>query len=111
MPARPEIRGLRTGRQLPDEHLWLLFSPRGDVELWWAFQKELVPDADGVWVVTEAEIGGPPGSRHTIAVAAADETAHASIQRYQRDRPGAPFQPGLPGGLRVLTRITIEKGP
>ncbi len=110
VPARPVIRGRRTGLQGPDEHLWLLVQPQGTENLWWPYQRELIADAGGVWEVRDAEIGGAAGTRHDFLVGVVDAAGHRELVRQVEERPGQPLASGFPAGFRPLTRIGVTKG-
>jgi serine/threonine-protein kinase len=110
VPPRPVIRGQRSGLQGPDEHLWLLVQPQGSNDLWWPYQRELIADANGVWEVRDAEIGGPVGIRHELLVGMVDAAGHRELVRHVEERPGQPLANGFPAGFRPLARIAIVKG-
>jgi serine/threonine-protein kinase len=112
VPARPPVRGLRTGLQGPDEHLWILFHPQGDNDFWWPYKRELIAERDGTWEIDDIEIGGPPGTRHDLVIGVASAAGHRAIVDQIRNRPDEPFEQGLPPGFRPLARITVVKaGP
>jgi serine/threonine protein kinase len=109
IPAKPTIRGRRSGLQGPDDHLWLLVHPRGSNDLWWPYPNELIANGAGVWEVADAEFGGAAGSQHELVVGVADAETHRAIAQQVAERPGEPFQNGPPPGFRTLTSITVTK--
>jgi eukaryotic-like serine/threonine-protein kinase len=112
VPARPPVRGVRTGLQGPDEHLWILFHPQGQNDFWWPYKRELIAERDGTWEVDDVEIGGPPGTRHDLVIGVASAAGHRAIVDQIRNRPDEPFEQGLPPGFRPLARVTVVKaGP
>ena len=109
VPARPPIVGRRTGLQGPDEHLWLLIHPDGGPDNWWPYKGELIADRDGGWQLSDVEIGGPPGSRHVLAIGVVDAAGHDLIQQQIREQQDEPFVGGQPPGFRELARVTVVK--
>jgi serine/threonine protein kinase len=109
VPARPPVAGRRTGLQGPDEHLWMLIHPDGGPDNWWPYKRELIADRDGAWRLDDVEIGGPPGSRHVLAVGVVDAATHQQILNQIRDRQDEPFVGGQPPGFQELTRVTVVK--
>ncbi|MFN8525617.1 MAG: protein kinase [Chloroflexota bacterium] len=108
--TRPRLSGIQRGAKGPDEHVWLLFHPRGDADVWWPYPREVQAAADGTWEVVDAEVGGPPGVRHDIVVVSADTPGQTLILDQIRLRPGEPFREGIPAALKVLSRVTVVKG-
>jgi hypothetical protein len=109
VPARPPIVGRRSGLQGPDQHLWMLIHPDGGPDNWWPYKQELIADRDGAWRIEDVEIGGPPGSRHVLAVGVVDAAGHQAILTQIGQRQDEPFTGGQPPGFRELTRVTVSK--
>lgn len=109
VPARPPVAGRRVGLQGPDEHLWMLIHPEGGPDNWWPYKRELIADRDGGWRIDDVEIGGPPGSRHVLAIGVMDAAAHQAMLSQIRDRQDEPFVGGQPPGFRELARVTVVK--
>jgi hypothetical protein len=109
VPARPPIIGRRVGLQGPDEHLWMLIHPDGGPDNWWPYKRELIADRDGGWRIDDVEIGGPPGTRHVLAIGVVDAAGHQAILSQIRDHQDEPFVGGQPPGFRELARVTVVK--
>ncbi|MCC6176573.1 MAG: protein kinase [Chloroflexi bacterium] len=110
VPARPRIDARRTGLQGPDEHLWLLIHPLGGPDNWWPYQHELIANRDGTLDVTDAEIGGTPGSHHILAIGVVDADGDKAIRQQVAQHPGEPFV-GQPPGFNELARVQVTRGP
>jgi eukaryotic-like serine/threonine-protein kinase len=107
--ARPAVEGRKSGLQQPDEHLWVLLHPEGGPDNWWPYKGEILTDRDGAWRISDLEIGGPPGSRHVLAVGVVDATTHRTILEQIQTRQDEPFVGGQPPGFRELHRVTVVK--
>jgi hypothetical protein len=87
----------------------MLIHPDGGPDNWWPYKRELIADRDGGWRLDDVEIGGPPGSRHVLAVGVVDAAGHRSILTQIRDRQDEPFVGGQPPGFRELARVMVTK--
>lgn len=109
VPARPPIIGRKAGAQSPDQHLWLLIHPEGSGDNWWPYKGEVLTERDGSWQITDVEIGGPPGSRHVLAIGVVDEQAHRTMLNQIRTQQDEPFVGGQPPDFQELSRVTVIK--
>jgi hypothetical protein len=109
VPARPTVAGRVNGQLPSNQHLWMFFQPRGPNDNWWPYEGEIDTNDRGQWQVRDVELGGAPGTVHTIVVGVVDEATHQQLQRRVASGTEQPLN-GLPAGVREAARITVTKG-
>jgi hypothetical protein len=105
--GRVTVRGLLTEDADPDAPLWLAVRAEIEGSRWYLYGAPLPVDADGAWIAN-LEIGGDPGIRHTIIVAAVDAATDTRLRRHIQQRPGEPLSL-LPDAFEAGARVTVVR--
>ena len=104
---RVTVRGRRTVAADPSLPLWLAIRAEIEGSRWFVYERPLAVAADGTWSAT-VEVGGGPGIRHALVVAAVDTATDARLRRQVSQRPGEPLSI-LPDAFDAGARITVAR--
>jgi LPXTG-site transpeptidase (sortase) family protein len=105
--TRVSVQGRRTEAADPKAPLWLVVRAEIEGSRWYLYERPLAVRADGTWEASP-DLGGGPGVRQTIVVAAVDAATDARLRRQVSQHPGEPL-PILPDAFASGARVTVTR--